>query len=77
MAGERLKAFSRDARFAASVMDPVLGRMEAEERPDPTIAAEAKVRKILAEHEPMPLEPVVSAELDRILSAYERDAPEE
>jgi trimethylamine--corrinoid protein Co-methyltransferase len=50
---------------------------EAEERPDPTIAAEAKVRKILAEHEPAPLEPDVSAELDRILAAYERDAPEE
>ncbi len=50
---------------------------EAEERPDPTIAAEAKVRTILAEHEPMPLEPDVSAELDRILAAYEKDAPEE
>jgi hypothetical protein len=32
---------------------------------------------MLAEHEPMPLEPDVSAELDRILAAYERDAPEE
>lgn len=50
---------------------------EAEERPDPTIAAEAKVRKILAEHEPLPLEPDVSAELDRILAAYDKDAPEE
>ena len=50
---------------------------EAADRPDPTIAAEEKVRKVLAEHEPMPLEPDVSAELDRILAAYEKDAPEE
>ncbi len=50
---------------------------EAAERPDPTIAAEEKVRKILVEHEPMPLQPDVSAEFDRILAAYEKDAPEE
>jgi trimethylamine:corrinoid methyltransferase-like protein len=49
---------------------------EAAERPDLMIAAEEKVRRILAEHEPMPLEPEVSAELDRILAAYEEDAPE-
>jgi trimethylamine--corrinoid protein Co-methyltransferase len=61
-----------------SVMDRrSWGASEAEDRPDPTIAAEAKVLKILAEHEPAPLEPDVSAELDRILAAYERDAPEE
>ncbi len=32
---------------------------------------------MLAEHEPMPLETDVSAEIDRILATYERDAPEE
>lgn len=64
MAGERLKTFSRDVRFADSVMDRrSWDAWEAEERPDPTIAAEAKVRKILAE-------------LDRILAAYEKDARE-
>jgi hypothetical protein len=54
-----------------------VGRLGGAERPDPTIATEEKVRKILAEHEPMPLEPDVSAELDRIPIAYEKDAPEE
>ena len=50
---------------------------ETEGRPDPTVAAEAKVRTILAEHEPMPLEPDVSTELGRILAAYAKDAPRE
>jgi trimethylamine--corrinoid protein Co-methyltransferase len=50
---------------------------EAADRPDPTRAAEEKVRRILAEHEPEPLDPAVSAELDRILAAYEADAPPE
>ena len=98
MAGERLKTFSRDVRFAVlekaderstrlrtcarSGVTRVMDRRswdawEAADRPDPTIAAEEKVRKVLAEHEPMPLEPDVSAELDRILAAYEKDAPEE
>jgi trimethylamine--corrinoid protein Co-methyltransferase len=50
---------------------------EAEGRPDPTQAAEAKARQILAEHVPEPLPEDVTAELDRILAAYEADAPEE
>jgi trimethylamine--corrinoid protein Co-methyltransferase len=50
---------------------------EAAERPDPTVAAEEKVRTILAEHEPEPLPDDVLLELERILAAYEADAPEE
>jgi trimethylamine---corrinoid protein Co-methyltransferase len=46
-------------------------------RPDPTQAAEEKVRRILAEHEPEPLPDDVLRELDRILAAYEADAPVE
>jgi trimethylamine--corrinoid protein Co-methyltransferase len=46
-------------------------------RPDPTQAAEEKVRRILAEHEPEPLPEDVLRELDRILAAYEADAPDE
>ena len=47
---------------------------EAEGRPDPRVAAAAKAGQILSSHEPMPLDPGVAAELDRIVGSYEREA---
>ena len=47
---------------------------EAEGRPTPSKAAEAKARELLATHEPEPLPEDVAAELDRILAAYEAQA---
>jgi len=41
------------------------------------VAAEEKVRTILAEHEPEPQEDDVLAELDRILAADEANAPDD
>lgn len=49
---------------------------EADGRPEPSLAAEAEVRRILAQHEPEPLPVDVARELDRILAAYEA-APDE
>ena len=43
-------------------------------RPEPLAAAEAEVRRILAEHEPEPLPDDVARELDRIMNAYQADA---
>lgn len=43
-------------------------------RPDPVVAATAEVRRILAEHEPEPLDEALAAELDAIVASYERQA---
>jgi trimethylamine---corrinoid protein Co-methyltransferase len=45
--------------------------------PDAPAAAEAEVRRILREHQPEPLPEDVAAQLRRIVSAYEAEAPEE
>lgn len=44
--------------------------------PDPEGVASAEVRRILAEHQPDPLDEALSAELSRIVAAYEADALE-
>ena len=73
MAGERLKTANFQCSISPLHWDgPPIDAMR--------IFAEAGIpvgtcSKILAEHEPMPPEPDVSAELDRILAAYEKDAP--
>jgi trimethylamine--corrinoid protein Co-methyltransferase len=46
----------------------------AEGRPDPTVAAEAEARRILAEHHPEPVASDVAAELERIVDAYQAQA---
>jgi trimethylamine--corrinoid protein Co-methyltransferase len=45
-------------------------------RPDPTVAATARAKALLAEHEPEPLPEDVTAELGRIVAAYEAEALE-
>jgi trimethylamine--corrinoid protein Co-methyltransferase len=47
---------------------------EAAGSPDAVASAEAEVRRILAEHEPEPLEDPVTTELRRIVAAYEAEA---
>jgi trimethylamine--corrinoid protein Co-methyltransferase len=47
---------------------------EADDRPDPRVAATAKAKALLAEHEPNPLAGDMAAELDGIMDAYERQA---
>jgi trimethylamine--corrinoid protein Co-methyltransferase len=47
---------------------------EAEGRPDPSVAAEAKARELLTTHAPEPLPADVAAELERIVAAYEAQA---
>jgi hypothetical protein len=49
---------------------------EDQGRPDPRGAASAKAKELLATHEPDPLPEDVTAELDGIMEAYERDAVE-
>ena len=47
---------------------------EAAGEPDPTDAARAEARRLIAEHEPEPLDEPISKELTRILAAYEAEA---
>lgn len=47
---------------------------EAEGRPDAVARATAEARRILAEHEPEPLEEDLARELERIVAAYEAQA---
>ena len=49
---------------------------EDQGRPDPRVAASAKAKELLATHEPDPLPEDVTAELDAIMEAYEREAVE-
>lgn len=49
---------------------------DAAGRPDPRIAAEAEVRRILSEHEPDPLPEDLEKELDKIMETYEAEARE-
>jgi len=50
---------------------------EAAGRPDPAVAAEAEVRRILAEHHPEPVAPEIATELQRIVDAYQAQAVSE
>jgi trimethylamine--corrinoid protein Co-methyltransferase len=43
-------------------------------QPDPADVAASEVRRLLAEHEPEPLDDAVARELSRIVAAYERQA---
>jgi trimethylamine--corrinoid protein Co-methyltransferase len=47
---------------------------EAAGRPDPAVAAEAEVRRILAEHHPEPIATDVATELERIVDAHQSQA---
>jgi trimethylamine---corrinoid protein Co-methyltransferase len=47
---------------------------EAAAEPDPTDVALSEVRRLLAEHEPEPLDDVVAQELSRIVAAHEAEA---
>jgi trimethylamine:corrinoid methyltransferase-like protein len=47
---------------------------EAEGRPDPSVAAEARARELLASHAPEPLPEDVAAELDGIVATYQAQA---
>ena len=47
---------------------------EAEGRPDPSVAAEARARELLTSHAPEPLPEDVAAELDRIVTTYQAQA---
>jgi trimethylamine--corrinoid protein Co-methyltransferase len=49
---------------------------QASGKPDPEDVAFAEVRRILAEHEPEPLDEMIAMELSRIVAAYEADALE-